>query len=268
MKLRIVLPLLLVLTQSACSSLFSDEKSGTGSGTTNASGPPPDKIEPDVKQAAQLNFQLGVGYIQRGEYLVAIDRLNKSLEFNANSAEAHNALGVAYEQLNQLQQARKEFDQAVSLDRSLLAARINQARMLCRSPEEAAEGERRLVELASQSDMTSPDGGWLEAAQCARQAGALDRAEGYLRQAMAAAPQAPRAPFELAGLLHEMHRDVEARTQLEQFHARFGETPATLALTARVEDSLGNATASKQAVARLLKRFPDSNEAKSYKTRR
>ena len=44
------------------------------------------------KDVAEANFKLGIGYMQSGHFEVATEKLLKSLQFDDDNAEAHNAL--------------------------------------------------------------------------------------------------------------------------------------------------------------------------------
>ncbi len=50
-------------------------------------------IGPDAK-AAELNMQLGLSYLQSGDYKIAMDKLDKALKQNPNLPSAHNTIAL------------------------------------------------------------------------------------------------------------------------------------------------------------------------------
>jgi len=44
-----------------------------------------DKAEANLKQASMTNVQLGVGYLRRGQYEVAQEKLQKAIELDSNN---------------------------------------------------------------------------------------------------------------------------------------------------------------------------------------
>jgi type IV pilus assembly protein PilF len=98
---------------------------------------------------------------------------------------------------------------------------------------------------------------------CARSAGDLERAERYLRQALAVQSSYPETYAQLAGVLHERGNDLQARAFIERYLAVAPATPAMLLLGRNVELALKDESAARAFGERLRKEFPDSEQARA-----
>lgn len=79
--------------------------------------------EPRIAAAAHLNA--GNIYMARGNYEAAVAAFQRSVNLDANSAEAQNNLGEALGELRLYTRALEAFQQAVGLDGGFLKARYN-----------------------------------------------------------------------------------------------------------------------------------------------
>ncbi len=259
---RSLLFALLATGAAGCGSLASLWGGGDkADGASSIEPAPPARIEIDRAEAARLNLQLGIGYIRSGQYAVALDKLKKSLEYNDDSAEAHNAIGLVYEELRDYPEAERHYAQAVALKPGYQAARANLARFQC-ARGRGEEGEQRFLALATDPGSDAPEAMYVEAAICARSAGAPARAEADLRRALELSPDYPRALYESAALDYAQRRYESARATLARLFAVNGPSPASLLLAIRVEDALGDGALRRDYAQQLLSRFGNSPEAR------
>lgn len=192
------------------------------------------------QQAAEANFKLGVGYLQRGQFALAREKLNKALDFDPDLAEAHNALGVLYEQARNGRDAEYHFEQAVAKNEDYILARLNYARVLC------ANGKAELGEAQFLTVTETPDSyraqeiPFTGAGVCARLRRDLETAERYLRRALEFNPNAPGTLLELASISVERQRYQEARELLQRYHRQVGYSTVSLHLAIQVEDQIGD----------------------------
>ncbi|NJN47135.1 MAG: tetratricopeptide repeat protein [Candidatus Competibacteraceae bacterium] len=100
--------------------------------------------------AADLNYQLGVRYMQRGRFDVAQEKLEKALSFREDFPEVHNALAVLYDEEGNKELAERHFQRAIALDANFSLAVKNYGQFLCRN-DQPAEGEALLLGLAQSS---------------------------------------------------------------------------------------------------------------------
>lgn len=82
-------------------------------------------------KAADVNTQLGAGYIGNGNYERAMLKLNKAIEIEPGYATAHNYLGVLYGRLERPNKARQQFKMAMKLAPGDSSIMNNYAVFLC-----------------------------------------------------------------------------------------------------------------------------------------
>ena len=95
--------------------------------TTPLQGPNGAVSKLDVKAPGKAQREYGTGYqmLLRGDIEGAVQHLGQSLTLYPKFVAAHNALGTAYLNLNQNEQARTEFAKAVELDDHLPNSYLN-----------------------------------------------------------------------------------------------------------------------------------------------
>lgn len=217
------------------------------------------------ENVAEINFKLGVGYMQSGHYQVAAEKLLKALEHNDNYPEAHNALGVLYEEIREYNPAETHFKRAIELKSDYTLAKLNYARFLClREPVRTAEGEAWFQQLAA--DPVNAGAYAAEAhvglALCARQRNDLAQSEAALRKALEIDPNNASALYALAELSQAQNNPLQARAFLQRYHARTQPTAKSLWLGIAIEQGKdGNPQLRRDYAAQLLGQFPNSEEA-------
>ena len=97
---------------------------------SSTSGPP--QSEPDDQDASDLNYQLGARYFFNGDYDLARDRLELSLEQDPDNAIAWSTLGLTYEAIGNMRLAEESFSQAVKVAPRDFQIQDNYATFLCR----------------------------------------------------------------------------------------------------------------------------------------
>lgn len=217
------------------------------------------------ENVAEINFKLGVGYMQSGHYQVAAEKLLKALEHNDKYPEAHNALGVLYEEMREYNPAEQHFKRAIEVKPDYTLAKLNYARFLClREPVRTAEGEAWFQQLAA--DPVNAGAYAAEAhvglALCARQRNDLAQSETALRRALEIDPNNASALYALAELSQTQNNVLQARAFLQRYHARTHPTAKSLWLGIVIEQGKdGNPQLRRDYAAQLLGQFPDSEEA-------
>ena len=107
-----------------------------------ASGPE-DKFDYNPK-AAQANAELGMSYMQRGDYEIALGKLNRALKYDWESANAHHYIAELYRRLDKKEDADKHYQLAIDYSVNDYALYNNYGVYLC--------GEGRLDEAREQFD--------------------------------------------------------------------------------------------------------------------
>ena len=242
--LDVLLPLVLALVLGACANTREQEFG---------------------ENAAEVNFKLGIGYMQSGHFQVAAEKLLKALEFKDNYPEAHNAIGVLYEEIREYGPAGTHYRRAIELKPDYTLARLNLARFLClREPVQINQGESEFQKIIA--DPTNAGNNTAEAsaglAICARQRNDPVQAETLLRKALDINPNNISALIELAQLSQTQGKTLQARAFLQRYHSQARPTLHSLSLGVTIESSKdGDALLHRDYKAALMAQFPNSDEA-------
>ena len=215
--------------------------------------------DPEQVKAAELNLKLGVGYMRSGHFEVALEKLNKAVEYDPRFAEAYNALGVLYEETGDVPAAEQNYSKAVDLDSGYALAKMNYARLLCNNGK-AAEGEKLYLALLDEPKQQVAS--YTGAGVCARIQQSTSQAEQYFRKALELNPNAAEALLEMADLSHAQGEFLQARAFLQRYYSQVGYSPKSLWLGVSVEESLGDERLSREYARLLQSRFADSEEAR------
>src|SRR5690606_708514 len=225
--------------------------------STTSNVPP----EGDDKAAAQQYYQLGARYYKNGNYKLARDRLERAVKLDPGLAIAHSVLALTYEQLDNSRLAAEHHQKAVRAAPGDHVVRNAYAVWLC--------GEKRYDDARSQFERAaaSPENDDAEvtltnAGVCMANAGDLERAEHYLRQALAESSTYGEALIQTSILMYRKEEFLQARAFLQRYLATNRATPEVLYLAVQTEKSLGDDPARTDYENQLLREFPNSVQAR------
>ena len=102
-------------------------------------------------EAAALNVELGVSYLEQGRIELARDKLIRATRQDPRSREAHRMLGMAYESLGNNPAAEEHYRQAVRIDPRDVEALNSLGVFLCRRDGGAREGLEFLGRAAAEA---------------------------------------------------------------------------------------------------------------------
>ncbi|MCW8845380.1 MAG: type IV pilus biogenesis/stability protein PilW [Gammaproteobacteria bacterium] len=211
------------------------------------------------QDAAEYNLQLGVGYLRQGEYQLALDKLNKSLEQNPSLAETHMALGYLYEQTNQPADAEVHLRRASKLAPENPEVQNAYAVFLCKQGS-VSEALKAFDKAAMVPLYRTPEVAYTNAGVCARGAGRLNDADTYFRKALAVNKNYDEALLQLASLNFDRGEYFPARAFVERYLQTYKATAEVLWLGVRIEQAMSNNAAAAKYAERLLSGFPDAAE--------
>jgi len=194
------------------------------------------------KSPADVYVSLGVEYMKRGMYDVALEKLHVALRTDPSSSNAHNVIAVLYDQLGEKSLAGRHYEKAVTLNPSNSSANNNYARYLC-GQEEFLLAEKHFKKALENPLYRSYLMALTNAGTCAWRDGDLDKAENYYRTALQRNKQYPNALLPMAKLKLERKNYLAARGYLKRFKAIKKSSSASLWLGIQIENQLNNQNA-------------------------
>lgn len=221
------------------------------------------------EEVAEANFKLGIGYMQSGHNQVATEKLLKAVQFKDNYPEAHNALGVLYEELREYAPAENHYKRAIELKSDYTLARLNYARFLClREPVRTGEGEAELQRIIAEPANAGASAADAYAAlgACALQRQDVAQAETWLRRSLELNPNNSSALLTMAQLSQQQGKTLPARAFIQRYHAQARPNLQSLLLGITIESTKeGDPTLRREYAAALVAHFPNSDEARRLK---
>lgn len=212
---------------------------------------------------ADLHTQLGATYYSRGQLGVALQELNDALLADSSYAPAYNVRGLVYMALREDDQARKNFERALSLNPADSDTHNNYGWFLC----QRGQAKESIVHfLAALKDplYPTPEKAYFNAGVCSLKFDDNQNAESYFLKAVQLQAQLPQAYFYLAELYFKRSAYSQASNALIRYMQQTAFPSAeSLWLGVRIEHKTGNRTAEVDYSFQLRKRYPDSREAKS-----
>jgi len=208
---------------------------------------------------AEVYVGMGVEYMRRGMYDVALDKLRKSLDVDSSYSNAHNVIAVLYDRLGEKALARTHYAEAVRLNPANSSAQNNYARYLCgikkfdladKHFNLALENPLYKSRLLAQTN----------AGTCALSAGNLDEAEVYYRTVLQRNGAFRMALLQMAKLKFKKQKYLSVRAYLQRFRAAGKHTAESLWLGIQAEDKLANSDGVASYILQLKQLYPDSHE--------
>lgn len=230
---------------------------------TGCSSGPTDRFsKPQPDRASDINLELGIDYLRKGNLSEAKEKIERALSQNPRNAKAHSAAGLLYSRLNEVKKAEMHFERAVSLGEDNPEILNTYAAFLC-SHERYERGEKVALKAAANQLYKTPEVAYLNAGNCARNAGRLKEAEDSYRRALKVSPRFQTALFQMADLAFTQNDFLSARAFLERYTAVARTTASALWLGVRVERGLGNTRGANDYARRLRDDYPNAPETRA-----
>lgn len=216
------------------------------------------------EEAADLNVQLGIGYLRQGDWQSARVKLEKAAEQDPGNIVAHRALGLVYENLGDTEGAERHYRRAVTLGPQNPDALNSLAVFLCGDEggrDEALDLFDRALSIPLSKVFANKAMLYTNAGVCMKGYN-LERSEDYLRAALAADPQFADALLQVADVSYQRGNYLQSRAFLQRHLAVAALSPSALWLGVRVEKSMGDFKAADEFGNQLRKAFPESVETR------
>ncbi len=215
--------------------------------------------------AAEINTQLGAGYIGNGRYDRALVKLNKAINLDPNYALAHNFLGVLYGRLERPQSAYKEFERSVQLAPNDSTILNNYAIFLCEQGK-YQQARERFKKVLNNPLYINRAGAYQSAGLCAVKNNNIELAEKLYRKSLELDPGKINSYLGLAKILYKKGEYQYAWNYFKRFDKNSIQSPDSLWLGINILNNLSepdyDLLASYQL--QLKSKFPDSKETQWY----
>ncbi len=228
--------------------------------TTGGGGDTTGNLGVDRRESpAQIYVEMGIAYMRDGQDSVALKKLRRAIEVDADNSQAHNVIAILYERLGERELATKHYDRAAALDPRDPYIRNARGSFFCKGGQYTVALEE--FELALDNPLyPTPWVALTNAGLCSERGGKKVEAEKYYRRALTRNPRYSPALFQMSELSFEQNNDLSARAYLERFHSEVEPTAASLWLGVKVEQRLGDRMKAIEYKRKLLKEFPDAPE--------
>jgi len=223
---------------------------------------PTDKLSPpNEEDAARLNLDLGVSYLQQNKLEEALEKLQKSIEAKPENPSAYLVMAYVYQRLQDPVRAEQSYRKAVKVGPKNQAALNALGVYLCRQNDDIDESLRYFDRALEVPEYQNRHEIFINAGRCAMQQD-LAQAEQYLRRGISIKPDFPQGLFLLSDVAYRQGEYLQARAFIERRLAAAPPQPDVLWLAQRIEIELGDRVAAQTYRARLLNDFPDSRQAR------
>jgi type IV pilus assembly protein PilF len=216
--------------------------------------------EPDLRQASALNVQLAIGYIDRDQLGIAQEKLDKAIEQDPESVDAYTTMAYMKKKVNELEEAEKYYLEALDIKSTNPNIHNNYGGLLCQMGR--YDDALKEIRLAYEDPFyETPYLAYANAGTCLLDKGDYKEAEKMLRKALRDQPNYAGALISMAEIGVKTEKYLMARAYIQRYHAVARPTAESLWLQIQSEKALGAEEHYLKYARRLLKDFPDSDEA-------
>ncbi|NQY27775.1 MAG: type IV pilus biogenesis/stability protein PilW [Piscirickettsiaceae bacterium] len=224
---------------------------------------PQQHIAPDPK-AAEINMRLGLNYMQRGDYAVALEKLEKSLKQDPNLPSTHNTIALLYQRLGMLDTAEKHFKESISRAPNYSEAHNNYGVFLCQQ-KQYDESEKQFL-LAIKNPLYNSAAQAIEnAGLCVSRIPDLVRAEAHFHKALQINPNMAKSLLNLADISYQQHDYTQAKSYMKRYQSVSLWSPQALLIMIKIEKKLGEKNEVASHLLLLKGKFPDSDQAQQVR---
>lgn len=240
---------------AGCASL----KSGSSDGVN------PRDNQTENQRAAQINTELGVGYMHEGHMDVAVEKIRRAIYFDDNFAPAHHAYALMLNQLGETKKAGVEFARAYALDPHNSDLDNNYGTYLC-GQKDYARAQELFASAYGNPLYQTPEYALTNSGVCYATQGDLVKAIGQYHAALAKMDGYGPALLGLARAYYARQEFTEAAETITRYDQKNRGSPESLQLAIRIDRATHNQQALANHVLILKGRFPNSAVAKWYES--
>lgn len=219
-----------------------------------------DKAEKDLKQASLTNVQLGVGYLRRGQYDVAQEKLLKAIEQYPKNIDAYTTMAFLLMQINKMEEAEEYYLDALDIKGNNPDLRNSYGTYLC-NVGRLNDAMKQFKEAYSNPFYKSAYLAYANAGNCLLNTKHFVHAEKYLRKALKLQPELSGALISMAELSIKTEKYLKARAYIQRYHAINKPSAESLWVQVQAERALGAKDHYHKYARQLLDEYPDSEQA-------
>ena len=216
-------------------------------------------------KAARINTELGVGYLRRGSFELALEKLQKAVAFDPQYADAHSSLAVLYTEIGDVELAERHHRKAVRADATNSDAQNNYGTFLCQMGR-YEDSEERFINAAESPFYQTPDVALTNAGRCIALLPDYDRAEKHLRNALQFRGDNANALFAMAQIKTQQEDYLSARAFLQRYEATNEPTAEGLFLGYQIETRLADIKAAESYAQELQTLFPRAEQVRTLQS--
>jgi type IV pilus assembly protein PilF len=212
--------------------------------------------------AAAINVQLGLDYLQKNQLSLAQTKLQRALQENSSNADVHGALALLDERLGDSKGADREYRRAMSLSRRSPQMLNNYAVYLC-SHGRPDEGVHLFEEAAVNPLYPTPWAAYTNAGICLHSVHQDEQAMARFARALQSNPAFADAVFQAASLEYDEQHFVAARLRIDVFLTSNPPTPSLLLLAWQTSRAQNDLIGQRRYAQLLSSGFPNSTQARA-----
>ncbi len=219
-------------------------------------------LNPDVDliKAAEANAKLGVGYMNQGNYELAMIKLTKALNFDEDNLHANHYMGELYRRLGERDKADDYFKRALDLNENDPQLLNNYGVFLCEL-DRYKEAESYFDKVLRNPLYKGKAKVYENLGLCSKFKGNLAESEQHFRRALLMNPKLAKSLLSLAQLKFDQRNRTSAYSYFQQYSKISRQTPESLWLGVLLEKERGNRGKMASYALRLKNNFPQSKEA-------
>ena len=220
-----------------------------------------ERVGVDYKKASVANSELGVAYLAKGNYKVAMVKLKKALAYDDDNANAHHFIAELYRRLQQNDLADEHFKAALELNDNDSAIKNNYGIFLCGNGS-YAKGLKLFNKVLADPLYGDKGQVYENMGLCAEKQGNILNAEKYFETALKFNKKLPAALLGLAQITFD-NRNVKAASEYLKRHNKVARpTSESMWLGLLIARKKGHKGKVGSMALKLKQYFPDSREVK------
>jgi len=253
-----VLGILAVLTAGCASRPTTN--SGSSGASSGSSAMADQGSTTKLQQAASLNLQLGVAYMQTGNLQVAEQKLLKAQEENPHDPQIHSALALLYVRIGNDAKANAEYKESLRLAPGDPDVLNSYGVYLC-GKGRTDEGVKYFTQSAQNPLYRKPWAAYTNAGLCLHDAKRLPESEQFFLRAVSFKPNFEPAVVQLGSVEIEQQHPADAARLVREYLAIGPASADVLMVGWRAAQLQGDQEASARYAKRLQSDFPTTDQA-------